>query len=102
MCSLSYCACVEDIGEENKNSCTPQWVALAVVQSYSPRRKIPRSNISMSDLEQCLSKASYAAAKESGICNSALYQKFVSRLAQYFSHELYDGIIKYIYAYFYF
>lgn len=37
------------------------------MQSYNPRRTVPRSNISMSDLEQCLSKASFAAAQNSGI-----------------------------------
>ncbi|KAL2892509.1 putative helicase CHR10 [Bienertia sinuspersici] len=41
------------------------WVALAVVQSYNPRRKVPRSNISTSHLELCLSKASSAAAQKS-------------------------------------
>ena len=45
----------------------PQWVALAVVQSYNPRRKVPRSNISVPDLECCLSKASFLAAQKSGI-----------------------------------
>lgn len=44
----------------------PQWVALAVVQSYSPRRKVPRSKISIPDLEHCLSKASFSAAQSSG------------------------------------
>ncbi|ONK72933.1 uncharacterized protein A4U43_C04F25090 [Asparagus officinalis] len=42
-----------------------RWVALAVVQSYNPRRKVPRSNISIADLEQCLSKASFSAAQNS-------------------------------------
>ena len=54
--------------EEQKTDCnTPQWVALAVVQSYNPRRKVPRSDISIPDLEHCLSKASFLAAKKSGI-----------------------------------
>lgn len=43
----------------------PRWVALAVVQSYNPRRKVPRSNISITDLEQCLSKVSFTAAQNS-------------------------------------
>ncbi|KAI4996525.1 hypothetical protein ZWY2020_051445 [Hordeum vulgare] len=43
----------------------PLWVALAVVQSYNPKRKIPRSEISMSDLELCLSKAAFSAAQRS-------------------------------------
>ncbi|XP_057999585.1 probable helicase CHR10 isoform X2 [Hevea brasiliensis] len=44
---------------------SPQWVALAVVQSYNPRRKVPRSNISILDLERCLNKVSFAAAQNS-------------------------------------
>ncbi|OQU93489.1 probable helicase CHR10 isoform X3 [Sorghum bicolor] len=43
----------------------PLWVALAIVQSYNPRRKVPRSEISMSDLELCLSKAAFSAAPHS-------------------------------------
>lgn len=50
----------------------PQWVALAVVQSYNPRRKVPRSNISIPDLEQCLLKASFSAAQNSG--NSFMHE----------------------------
>jgi hypothetical protein len=45
----------------------PLWVALAIVQSYNPRRKVPRSEISMSDLELCISKAAFSAAQHSGI-----------------------------------
>ncbi|XP_063940518.1 probable helicase CHR10 isoform X4 [Daucus carota subsp. sativus] len=60
---------ITDDISESKHNCTPQWVAqwvaLAVVQSYSARRKIPRSDISMSDLEQCLLKASSTAAQRS-------------------------------------
>ncbi|CAL9160193.1 unnamed protein product [Musa hybrid cultivar] len=52
-------------GDESIVQNSPLWVALAVVQSYNPRRKIPRSNISMVDLERCLSKASFAAAQNS-------------------------------------
>ncbi|XP_071718310.1 probable helicase CHR10 isoform X1 [Rutidosis leptorrhynchoides] len=51
--------------EENKIANAHQWVALAVVQSYNPRRKVPRSSISVPDLEQCLSKASFSAAQTS-------------------------------------
>lgn len=50
----------------NKQSATTsnahRWVALAVVQSYNIRRKVPRSNISITDLEVCLAKASSSAA----------------------------------------
>ncbi|URE01395.1 Class II histone deacetylase complex subunits 2 and 3 [Musa troglodytarum] len=52
-------------GDESIVQNSPLWVALAVVQSYNPRRKIPRSNISMVDLERCLSKASFTAAQNS-------------------------------------
>ncbi|EOA26554.1 hypothetical protein CARUB_v10022613mg [Capsella rubella] len=47
--------------EENK----PLWVALAVTQSYNPRRKVPRSSISIPDLERCLAKASFSASQKS-------------------------------------
>ncbi|PPR88694.1 hypothetical protein GOBAR_AA31988 [Gossypium barbadense] len=52
---------LKDVKENN----TPLWVALAVVQSYNPRRKVPRSDITMPDLERCLSKASFSAAENS-------------------------------------
>ncbi|KAK9911110.1 hypothetical protein M0R45_035033 [Rubus argutus] len=55
----------EDSNEQKMDSNHPQWVALAVVQSYSPRRKVPRSKISIPDLEHCLSKASFSAAQSS-------------------------------------
>lgn len=44
----------------------PQWVGLAVVQSYNARRKVPRSKISIPDLERCLSKVSFSAAQNAG------------------------------------
>ncbi|XP_062073258.1 probable helicase CHR10 isoform X7 [Humulus lupulus] len=47
----------------NTDGNTPQWVALAVVQSYNTRRKVPRSKISILDLECCISKASFMAAQ---------------------------------------
>ncbi|KAJ1693808.1 hypothetical protein LUZ63_010506 [Rhynchospora breviuscula] len=49
----------------NRSIDAPMWVALAVVQSYSARRKVPRSPISIPDLEVCLSKASFSAAQKS-------------------------------------
>ncbi|KAI3681429.1 hypothetical protein L6452_36224 [Arctium lappa] len=49
--------------EENKIADTRLWVALAVVQTYNPRRQVPRSGISIPELEQCLSKASFSAAR---------------------------------------
>ncbi|XP_030535360.2 probable helicase CHR10 isoform X2 [Rhodamnia argentea] len=51
--------------EQNVCDDHTKWVALAVVQLYNPRRKVPRSNISLPDVERCLSKASYAAAQNS-------------------------------------
>ncbi|KZV43498.1 chromodomain-helicase-DNA-binding protein 1-like [Dorcoceras hygrometricum] len=51
--------------QSTSTSNTPRWVALAVVQSYNIRRKIPRSNISITDLEVCLAKASSSAAQYS-------------------------------------
>lgn len=45
----------------------PQWVGLAVVQSYNPRRKVHRSKISIPDLERCLSKVSFSAAQNAGM-----------------------------------
>ncbi|KAI3444757.1 hypothetical protein Pfo_001422 [Paulownia fortunei] len=54
-----------DHGELSTHTNAPQWVALAVVQSYNPRRKVPRSGISIADLEVCLAKASFSAAQYS-------------------------------------
>ncbi|KAF5801133.1 putative DNA helicase chromatin remodeling SNF2 family [Helianthus annuus] len=51
--------------EENKDGNVNLWVALAVVQTYNPRRKVPRSSISIPELEQCLSKAAFSAAQKS-------------------------------------
>uniref|UniRef100_A0A803KYM7 Helicase CHR10 n=1 Tax=Chenopodium quinoa TaxID=63459 RepID=A0A803KYM7_CHEQI len=66
---------VDDAESERlKDGGMPWWVALAVVQSYNPRRKIPRSSISTSDLELCLSKASFAAAQKSGNIYSNLLE----------------------------
>ncbi|GMY23292.1 probable helicase CHR10 isoform X1 [Fagus crenata] len=55
----------EGCDEQNVDGSPPQWVALAVVQSYNVRRKVPRSKISLPDLERCLSKASFSAAQNS-------------------------------------
>lgn len=57
--------CADHEHEQNVRDDHTEWVALAVVQSYNPRRKAPRSNISLPDLEHCLSKASYSAAQNS-------------------------------------
>nr|GEW24787.1 probable helicase CHR10 isoform X3 [Tanacetum cinerariifolium] len=51
--------------DENEIANAHQWAALAVVQTYNPRRKVPRSNISIPELDQCLSKASFSAAQNS-------------------------------------
>ncbi|KAL7121014.1 hypothetical protein ACP275_02G157600 [Erythranthe tilingii] len=55
----------EDHGDLSTQTTAPQWVALAVLQSYNPRRKVPRSGISIADLEVCLAKASFSAAQHS-------------------------------------
>ncbi|XP_057981488.1 probable helicase CHR10 isoform X2 [Malania oleifera] len=60
---LHFIKISEDCKEQNMDGNGPQWVALAVVQSYNPRRKVPRSNISLINLECCLSKASFSAAQ---------------------------------------
>ncbi|KAL0429090.1 UNVERIFIED_CONTAM: putative helicase CHR10 [Sesamum radiatum] len=56
----------EDHGVSHTSN-APQWVGLAVVQSYNPRRKVPRSSISIDDLEVCLGKASFSAAQYSAL-----------------------------------
>jgi hypothetical protein len=43
-----------------------QWVALAVVQTYNPRRKVARSDISLPHLEGCLEKVAISAVQKSG------------------------------------
>ncbi|KAK4752505.1 hypothetical protein SAY87_021303 [Trapa incisa] len=53
------------IKDDDEHTHQMHWVALAVVQSYNPRRKVPRSNISIPDLEICLSKACFLAAQNS-------------------------------------
>ncbi|XP_026444753.1 probable helicase CHR10 isoform X2 [Papaver somniferum] len=55
----------EDQEKQTPDGNDPMWVALAVVQSYNARRKVPRSDISIPDLETSLSKASYAASQHS-------------------------------------
>ncbi|KAG8100810.1 hypothetical protein GUJ93_ZPchr0013g36011, partial [Zizania palustris] len=50
----------------NQSLDAPLWVALAVVQSYNPRHKVPRSEISIPDLELSLSRAAFSAAQHSG------------------------------------
>ncbi|KAF8099698.1 hypothetical protein N665_0238s0027 [Sinapis alba] len=51
--------------QENTEDSKPLWVALAVTQSYRPKRKVPRSSISIPDLERCLAKASFSASQKS-------------------------------------
>lgn len=42
-----------------------QWVALAVVQTYNPRRKVARSDISLPHLEGCLETVAISALRKS-------------------------------------
>ncbi|KAK7256487.1 hypothetical protein RIF29_29938 [Crotalaria pallida] len=51
--------------EQNMDGNAPKWVALAVVQFYNARRKVPRGEISHQHLESCLSKAAFSAAQNS-------------------------------------
>lgn len=67
------CAAGED--EENDIDNPRRWVALAVVQTYNPRRKVPRSSVSISELEQCLSKASFSASQSSGMLVLLSYRR---------------------------
>ncbi|KAK7293403.1 hypothetical protein RJT34_16268 [Clitoria ternatea] len=48
-------------GEQDMAGNTPKLIALAVVQSYNPRRKVPRTEILLPHLESCLSKAAFSA-----------------------------------------
>uniref|UniRef100_A0A1J3EGA1 Chromodomain-helicase-DNA-binding protein 1-like n=3 Tax=Noccaea caerulescens TaxID=107243 RepID=A0A1J3EGA1_NOCCA len=54
-----------DDDQQNTEESKPLWVALAVTQSYNARRKVPRSSISIPDLERCLAKASFSASQKS-------------------------------------
>lgn len=69
---ITSCWRAEAVGGQLNDGGMPQWVALAVVQSYNPRRKVPRSSISTSDLELCISKASSVAAQKSGNISQVL------------------------------
>ncbi|CAL5191787.1 unnamed protein product [Lathyrus oleraceus] len=51
--------------DQNMDGNAPKMVALAVVQSYNPRRNVPRSETSLVHLESCLSKAAFSAAQNS-------------------------------------
>ncbi|KAJ8447296.1 hypothetical protein Cgig2_013073 [Carnegiea gigantea] len=75
---------------------TPQWVALAVVQSYNPRRKVPRTGISISDLERCVAKASFAAAQNSAAIHMPRigYQDGSDRAVWYSTERLLRTITK--------
>ncbi|GAB4844308.1 Probable helicase chr10 [Ancistrocladus abbreviatus] len=55
----------DDSAVQCTNANASCWVALAIVQSYNPRRKVPRSDISILDLERCISKAAFSAAQNS-------------------------------------
>ncbi|GAB2271001.1 Probable helicase chr10 [Dionaea muscipula] len=56
---------IDDDEVQGRDTDSPKWVALAVVHSYNPRRKVPRGNISIPDLECCISKAAFSAAQNS-------------------------------------
>ncbi|KAL3693838.1 hypothetical protein R1sor_007489 [Riccia sorocarpa] len=57
---------LSDSDANNMNSGSNEiWVALCVVQSYDGRRKVPRSDISLSHLESCFRKIATVAHKHS-------------------------------------
>ncbi|KAH1162060.1 hypothetical protein GLYMA_01G073400v4 [Glycine max] len=58
---------LDDCCGEQMDGNAPKMVALAVVQSYNPRHKIRRSEISLPHLESSLTKAAYSAAQNSDI-----------------------------------
>ena len=62
---ISALLLVDCCGEQMDGN-APKMVALAVVQSYNPRHKIRRSEISLPHLESSLTKAAYSAAQNSG------------------------------------
>lgn len=62
----SILCCADSDDQQNTEESKPLWVAVAVTQSYNPRRKVPRSSISIPDLESCLAKASFSASQKSG------------------------------------
>lgn len=66
VCYIGVLLLVDGCQEQDMTGNTPKMIALAVVQSYNPRRKIPRSEISLPHLESCLSKAAFSAAQNSG------------------------------------
>ncbi|KAL3571810.1 hypothetical protein D5086_025714 [Populus alba] len=87
---------IENTDGQNMEGDTPRWVALAVVQSYNPRRKVPRSEISILDLEACLSKASFAAAQNSASIHMPRigYQDGTDRSqCNFTSSDIFAGII---------
>lgn len=57
---------IDGCDDQNMDGNAPKMVALAVVQSYNPRRNVPRSETSLVHLESCLSKAAFSAAQNSG------------------------------------
>lgn len=73
-----FLCCADNDDQQNTEESKPLWVALAVAQSYNPRRKVARSSILITDLERCLCKASFSASQKSGTSTSLLSCSFVS------------------------
>lgn len=70
--------CADNDDQQNTEESKPLWVALAVTQSYRPKRKVPRSSISIPDLERCLAKASFSASQKSGIYKNTSSPKSIT------------------------
>ncbi|KAL9252744.1 putative helicase CHR10, partial [Drosera capensis] len=88
---------IDDDEVQGMDSPAPKWVALAVVQSYNARRKVPRSDVSIPDLERCISKAAFSAAQHSVCVQShSVYCGFrlsaPMELLQSTCHELATGM----------
>ncbi|GMH22377.1 hypothetical protein Nepgr_024220 [Nepenthes gracilis] len=80
----------EDHDAQGTDVNASQWVALAVVQSYNPRHRVPRSNISIPDLERCISKVAFSAAQHSASIHMPRigYQDGSDRAAWYSTERL--------------
>lgn len=71
--------CADNDEQQNTEDSKRLWVALAVTQSYRPKRKVPRSSISIPDLERCLAKASFSASQRSGIYKKTSVPYFLNK-----------------------
>ncbi|KAM0976319.1 hypothetical protein FF1_019304 [Malus domestica] len=70
----------EDSDEPEMDSNRPQWVALAIVRSYNPRRKVPRGKISIPNLKVAYRKHHFQLLKIllQSTCHVLAHQKVIS------------------------